>query len=67
MTIIDVDTEEESTYQIVGEDEADIAHGKVSNTSPIARALIGKGEGDESEVAAPGGARVYEVAEVKYI
>ena len=43
VTIIDVDTEEESTYQIVGEDEADIAKGKVSNTSPIARALIGKG------------------------
>lgn len=67
VTIIDADTEEESTYQIVGEDEADIAKGKVSNTSPIARALIGKSEGDEAEVAAPGGARLYEVAEVKYI
>ena len=67
VTVIDVDTEDESTYQIVGEDEADIAAGKVSNTSPIARALIGKGEGDEAEVAAPGGARVYEIAEVKFV
>jgi len=67
VTIIDVDTEEESTYQIVGEDEADIAQGKVSNTSPIARALIGKGEGDEAEVAAPGGARVYEISDLKFI
>lgn len=66
VTVIDVDTEEEATYQIVGEDEADIADGKVSNTSPIARALIGKAEGDEAEVTAPGGARVYEIAEVKY-
>lgn len=67
VTIIDVDTEDESTYQIVGEDEADIAQSKVSNTSPMARALIGKGEGDEAEVTAPGGARVYEIAAVKYI
>lgn len=67
VTIIDVDTEEESTYQIVGEDEADIAKGKVSNTSPMARALIGKGEGDEAEVAAPGGARVYEIADLKFV
>lgn len=67
VTIIDVDTEAESTYQIVGEDEADIAAGKVSNTSPIARALIGKSLGDEAEVSAPGGARVYEICEVKYL
>lgn len=67
VTIIDVDTEEESTYQIVGEDEADIAQGKVSNTSPIARALIGKSEGDEAEVAAPGGARLYEIASLKFV
>ncbi|MEP1145394.1 MAG: transcription elongation factor GreA [Henriciella sp.] len=67
VTIIDVDTEAESIYQIVGEDEADIAQGKVSNTSPVARALIGKSEGDEAEVAAPGGARLYEIAEVKFI
>jgi transcription elongation factor GreA len=67
VTIIDVESEAESTYQIVGEDEADIAKGKVSNTSPMARALIGKTVGDEAEVAAPGGARAYEIADVKYI
>ena len=66
VTLIDVDTEKESTYKIVGEDEADVAEGKVSITSPIARALIGKEEGDEAEVAAPGGARAYEIASVIY-
>lgn len=66
VTIIDVDTEEEKTYRIVGEDEASIKDGKISNTSPMARALIGKRVGDEAEVAAPGGARVYEIAEVAY-
>jgi len=62
VTLIDVDTEEESTYKIVGEDEASVKDGKISITSPIARALIGKEEGDEAEVAAPSGARAYEVA-----
>ena len=66
VTVIDVDTEEEATYRIVGEDEADIAAGKVSVTSPLARALIGKEEGDEAEVAAPGGARAYEIAKIEY-
>lgn len=66
VTLIDVDTEKEATYRIVGEDEADIAEGKVSVSSPIARALIGKSVGDEAEVAAPGGARVYEIAEVEF-
>ena len=66
VTLIDVDSEKESTYRIVGEDEADIAEGKVSITSPIARALIGKTVGDEAEVAAPGGARVYEVSAVEF-
>ena len=66
VTLIDVDTEKEATYRIVGEDEADIAKGKVSNSSPIARALIGKGVGDEAEVAAPGGARVYEIAAINF-
>lgn len=66
VTVIDVDTEKKSTYRIVGEDEADIEHGKVSITSPIARALIGKTEGDEAEVAAPGGAKAYEIAKVEY-
>lgn len=67
VSIIDVETEAEATYQIVGEDEADIAAGKVSNTSPIARALIGKQMGDEAEVAAPGGARIFEISDVKYL
>ncbi len=67
VTIIDVESEEEFTYQIVGEDEADIALGKVSNTSPVARALIGKEEGDEAEVAAPGGAKAYEIMKVAFI
>src|SRR3954471_4686891 len=55
------------TYQIVGDDEADIKHGKISVSSPIARALIGRGEGDTAEVAAPGGTREYEVLAVRYI
>ncbi len=66
VTLIDVDTEEESTYKIVGEDEASVKDGKISITSPIARALIGKEEGDEAEVAAPSGARAYEIAKVEY-
>jgi transcription elongation factor GreA len=55
------------TYQIVGEDEADIKHRKISVGSPIARALIGKSSGDIAEVQAPGGVREYEVVEVQYI
>ncbi|KCZ54729.1 transcription elongation factor GreA [Hyphomonas beringensis] len=66
VTLIDVDTEDESTYKIVGEDEANVKDGKISITSPIARALIGKEEGDEAEVAAPSGARAYEIAKVGY-
>jgi transcription elongation factor GreA len=55
------------TYQIVGEDEADIKQGKISVSSPLARALIGKYAGDVAEVQAPGGAREYEILDVKYI
>ncbi|ROH85509.1 transcription elongation factor GreA [Pseudomethylobacillus aquaticus] len=55
------------TYQIVGEDEADIKGGKISVSSPIARALIGKSAGDVAEVMAPGGLRSYEVLDVQYI
>jgi len=55
------------TYQIVGEDEADIKEGKISVTSPIARALIGKSAGDVAEVQAPGGVREYEILDVKYV
>ena len=55
------------TYQIVGDDEADIKHGKISISSPIARALIGKYAGDIAEVQAPGGVREYEIVDVHYI
>lgn len=55
------------TYQIVGDDEADIRHGKISISSPIARALIGKYSGDVAEVQAPGGVREYEIVNVQYI
>ncbi|MBI4191334.1 MAG: transcription elongation factor GreA [Betaproteobacteria bacterium] len=55
------------TYQIVGDDEADIKQGKISISSPIARALIGKSAGDVAEVNAPGGVREYEILDVKYI
>jgi transcription elongation factor GreA len=63
----DLDTGEKVTYQIVGDDEADIKEGKISIGSPIARALIGKYAGDVAEVQAPGGLRQYEVLDVKYI
>jgi transcription elongation factor GreA len=55
------------TYQIVGDDEADIKDNKISISSPIARALIGKYAGDVAEVQAPGGVREYEVIDVRYI
>ena len=55
------------TYQIVGDDEADIKQGKISISSPIARALIGKSAGDVAEVRAPAGVRAYEIRDVKYI
>ena len=67
VTILDEDTEEESTYMIVGDDEADVSTGKVSLSSPISRAMIGKEEGDVVEVAAPGGAKSYEIMDVKWI
>jgi transcription elongation factor GreA len=63
----DVESGEAVTYQIVGEDEADIKQGKISISSPIARALIGKYAGDVAEVQAPGGVREYEILDVKYV
>jgi transcription elongation factor GreA len=63
----DEDTAAKVTYQIVGEDEADIRASRISFGSPIARALIGKEEGDVVEVAAPGGTRSYEIVAVRYI
>lgn len=64
--LVDEDTEEEKTYQIVGDAEADASAGRISVSSPIARALIGKEEGDSIEVAAPGGARSYEILKIAY-
>lgn len=65
--IEDLDSGDSKTYQIVGDDEADIKNGKISISSPIARGLIGKSEGDVAEVMAPGGIKEYEVIEVQYI
>ena len=64
--LIDEATDKEIVYTIVGEDEADIKVGKISYTSPIARALIGKNEGDVVKFSAPGGEKEYEVVEVRY-
>jgi transcription elongation factor GreA len=64
--LIDEDTEEEKTYQIVGEVEADVKSGRVSITSPIARALVGKKVGDQVEVTAPGGAKSYEILNIRF-
>lgn len=66
VTLIDEDTEEEKKWQIVGEHEADVKLKKISVTSPIARGVIGKSVGDSVEVAAPGGARSFEIAKVIY-
>ncbi|MEO1608045.1 MAG: transcription elongation factor GreA [Pseudomonadota bacterium] len=66
LTLIDEDTEEEVTYKVVGELEADVKAGKVSITSPIARALIGKEKGDVVEVATPKGARSYEILKIEW-
>jgi len=65
--IVDEDTDEEKTYQIVGEHEANIEAGKLNIKSPLARALIGKEEGDSVEVRTPGGTRSYEILTIKYI
>ncbi len=67
VTLIDEETEEEKIYQIVGESEAAVREGRISITSPIARALISKAEGDVVEVAAPGGAKSYEIVKVAYV
>ncbi len=65
--LINLDTDQEMTYQIVGEDEAELKAGKISITSPIARAVIGKHTGDEVEVNAPNGVVLYEVGNVTYV
>lgn len=65
--LVDEDTDEERTYQIVGEAEADIDNGKLNMRSPLARALIGKESGDQVEVMTPGGGRSYEILAVRYV
>ena len=64
--MVDEDTDEEKTYQIVGDQEADVKKGKISISSPIARALIGKSVGDSIEFNAPGGAKGYEILEISW-
>jgi transcription elongation factor GreA len=66
VTLVDEDSEDESVYQIVGEFEADVKKGKISVTSPIARAIIGKRKGDSVEVMTPGGGKSYEIVRIKY-
>jgi len=65
--LIDEDSGDEITYTVVGEDEADIKTGLISYTSPIARALIGKSEGDVASFQAPGGEKSFEIVEVRYV
>ena len=66
VSLVDEDTDEESRYQIVGEFEADVKQGKISITSPIARALIGKLQGDTVEVMTPGGGKSYEIIKIRF-
>ena len=67
VSVVDEDTEEEARYQIVGEHEADVKSGRVSVTSPIARAIIGKETGDVVEVITPNGAKAYEITKVEWV
>ena len=67
VTLVDEDTDEERKFQIVGDVESDAKKGRISLSSPIARALIGKYEGDVAEVQAPGGVREYEIVEIRYV
>jgi transcription elongation factor GreA len=66
VTLVDEDTDEEVTYQLVGEFEADIGAGLLSITSPLARALIGKQVGDNIEVTTPGGSKAYEILKIEF-
>ena len=66
VTLVDEDTEKKSVWQIVGEPEADAKHGRISITSPLARALLGKRKGAQVEVVTPGGAKAYEVMKVEW-
>ncbi len=66
VSLIDEDTDQKQTYQIVGQDEADIKSGRIAITSPLARALIGKAKGDSVEVNTPNGEKAYEIRRVKF-
>ena len=66
VTVVDEESDEEASYRIVGQDESDIAEGRLSVASPMARAMIGKSVGDQIEVDAPGGARYYEIVKIDY-
>ncbi|HMB15207.1 MAG TPA: transcription elongation factor GreA [Pelovirga sp.] len=66
VTVFDIDTEKEATYQIVGEDEADIKEGKISITSPVGKALIGHRVDEEVRIVVPSGVRVYEITRITY-
>ncbi len=66
VTVVDEETDEEACYRIVGQDESDVAQGRLSIASPLARAMIGKSVGDQIEVDAPGGARYYEIVKIDY-
>lgn len=67
VTLIDEDTEEKSTYQLVGDLEADVKAGRIAITSPLARALIGKETGDSVEVVTPNGGKGYEITAIRYL
>jgi transcription elongation factor GreA len=67
VSLVDEDTDEEARYQIVGEHEADVKSGKISISSPIARAMIGKETGDVVEVNTPGGVKAYEIVKVEWV
>jgi transcription elongation factor GreA len=67
VTLFDIDIENEVTYQIVGEDEADIKKGKISVTSPVGRALIGRMLDSEVRIAVPSGVKIYEITDIRYV
>jgi transcription elongation factor GreA len=67
VTLVDEDSDEKRKYQIVGDVESDVKRGRISLSSPIARALIGKGKGDTVEVSTPGGSRSYEILKVEFV
>jgi transcription elongation factor GreA len=67
VTLADEDTDEEITYQIVGQDESDIKEGRLSISAPLARSLIGKAEGDQVEVTTPGGSKSYEIVSIQFV